>query len=257
MHRRMIVVGALIVLIVLAGAVWATRWFGASAPDRRPQLVEVPPLAAVTRSSVVVTPAAIALSAIQEALERAAPRESSGKPGILPPALNVLDAEIEWSLARGPFAVAGLPDRIALSTALRGSFRAHGQMPGPPGGFSGLPGGFPGFPGGLFGGSQGRPGTQNQGEKTIDQRAELSGSIMLTARPTLLRGWRLEPNLAAQVTIADASLSIMGTKLNLSNEMKPKLEQTINEQVATLQAWVGRNPFLEEAARGAWEKMCR
>lgn len=251
--RGLIVVGTLVV-IALAGAVWATGWFAPSASDRRPKLVEPPPLAPVTRSSVIVTPAAIALSAIQEALEKAAPRDSSGKPEI-PAALNPFNTEIDWSLVRGPFAVSGRPDAIELSTALRGSFRVSGQMPTPPGGFSGLPG-IPGLQG-LFGGGQGRPGTQNPAERTTDQRAEIAGNIMLTARPTLLPGWRLEPNLASRVTIGDASISMMGTKLNLSQEMKPNLERTINEQVAALQAWVRNSPLLEEAARREWEKMCR
>jgi Domain of unknown function (DUF4403) len=250
----MIVVGVLIAVVGLAGGLWATRWFAASAPDRRPKLVEIPPLAPVTRSSVIVTSAAIALTAIQEALEKAAPRDFSGKPES-PALLNPFKAEIDWSLARGPFVVSGRPDGIVLSTALRGSFRAIGRMPTPPGGFSSLPG-FPGLPG-LFGGGQAQPGTQNQAEKTTDQRAELAGNIVVTARPTLLPRWRLEPNLVSQVTIADASLSVMGMKLNLSNEMKPSLERTINEQVATLQSWVGSSPLLEDAARREWEKMCR
>jgi Domain of unknown function (DUF4403) len=251
--RGLIVVGTLVV-IALAGAVWATGWFAPSAPGRRPNLVEAPPLAPVSRSSVIVMPAAIALSAIQEALEKAAPRDSSGKPEI-PAALNPFNTEIDWSLVRGPFAVSGRPDAIELSTALRGSFRVSGQMPTPPGSFSGLPG-IPGLQG-LFGGGQGRPGTQSPAERTTDQRAEIAGNIMLTARPTLLPGWRLEPNLASRVTIGDASISMMGTKLNLSQEMKPNLERTINEQVAALQAWIRNSPLLEEAARREWEKMCR
>ena len=251
--RGLIVVGTLVV-IALAGAVWATGWFAPSAPDRRPNLVEAPPLAPVSRSSVIVMPAAIALSAIQEALEKAAPRDSSGKPEI-PAALNPFNTEIDWSLVRGPFAVSGRPDAIELSTALRGSFRVSGQMPTPPGSFSGLPG-IPGLQG-LFGGGQGRPGTQSSAERTTDQRAEIAGNIMLTARPTLLPGWRLEPNLVSRVTIGDASISMMGTKLNLSQEMKPNLERTINEQVAALQAWIRNSPLLEEAARREWEKMCR
>jgi hypothetical protein len=256
MHRPwgMVVVGALIVVIAIAGVVSMTRWFAPSVPDRRPNLVEAPQLAPVTRSSVIVTPAAIALSAIQEALEKEAPRDTSGKPEI-PAALNPFNAMIDWSLVRGPFVVSGRPDAIELSTALGGSFRASGQMPTPPGGFSGLPG-IPGLQG-LFRGGQVRPGTQNPAERTTDQRAEIAGNIMLTARPTLLPGWRLDPNLVSRVTIADASFSIMGMKLNLSQEMKPNLERTIDEQVAALQAWVRNSPLLEEVARREWEKMCR
>jgi hypothetical protein len=80
---------------------------------------------------------------------------------------------------------------------------------------------------------------------------------MLTARPTLLPGWRLEPNLVAQVTISDASMSVMGMRLNLSDEMKPMVERTINEQVTALQERVGNDPSLEQTARREWAKMCR
>src|SRR5712691_789690 len=314
MHRSWgkIGIGALIVVVALAGTVWAIKWFAPSAVDRRPKLAEVPPLPPVTRSSVIVTPVVIALTAIQDALERAAPRDLSGKPDIpLPP--NITNGEINWSLARDPFTIAGRPEGLTLSTALRGSLRATGQMsnqgggfpgggggfPGPPGGFSGPPGGggppgfpgppggFPGPPGGFRGGppggfpgppggfgppgfggqggqggqsgsSQSQAGSQSQGDnKTMDQRADVSGNVTLTARPNLLPGWRLEPNLAVQVTIADASLTLMGMKLNLSNEMKPMVERTISERVAELQTQMRNDPAIEQAARREWAKMCR
>jgi len=91
----------------------------------------------------------------------------------------------------------------------------------------------------------------------MDQRAEVSGNVTLTARPNLLPGWRLEPNLAVQVTIADASLTLMGMKLNLSNEMKPMVERTISERVAELQTQMRNDPAIEQAARREWAKMCR
>lgn len=214
-----IAVGTLIVVIAVSGAVWAMKWFSSGLIDRRPKLADVPPLAPVTRSSVIVTPAAIALTAIRDALEKAAPRDLSGKPDMpFPP--NIFNTEIVWSLTRDAFGVAGRPEGLSLSTALRGSFRATGQM-------------------------------------TVDRRAEFGGSIMLTARPTLLPRWRLEPNLVAQVRISDASMSVMGMRLNLSDEMKPMVERTINEQVSELQAWVSNDPSLEQAARLEWAKMCR
>jgi len=288
-------IGALIIVTVIAGAFWAMKWFAPSGVGRRPNLAAVPPLAPVTRSSVIVTPVVIKLTAIQDALEQAAPRDLSGKPDIpMPP--NMTNADIGWSLARNPFSVVGESDRLVLSSALRGSFHASGQMTnqpggypgppggirggppggfqgppggfrGPPGGFRGPPGGFLGPPGGFFGGSQdsdsqsggsqGQAGTQNETGKTTDQRVEISGSVTLTARPNLLPGWRLEPNLAAQVTIADATASILGLNFNLSNEMKPMLERTINEQVTALQARLVNDPFFEQAARRAWANMCR
>jgi hypothetical protein len=282
-----IVIGALIVVIAGAGAVGAMKWLWPGAGDRRPKLVDVPPLSPVTRNSVIVTPVAISLTAIRDALEAAAPRDFSGKPGMpMPPILA--NADIGWSVARGPFVVAGRPDGLAISTTLNGSLRAAGQMtnpgggaqdsPGgfPPRGFPGPPGGFPGPPGGFFGppggfpgppgaypGPRGGPGAgqeqgaQGQTERTVEQRADISGDVALTARAMLLPGWRLDPNLVAQVTIADASLSLMGMKLSLADAVKPLLDRTVNEQVTALQKRIRDDPFLETAARREWTKMCR
>jgi hypothetical protein len=311
---KRIVVAAAILGIVLVGAGWATKWLWPSASDRRPKLAEIPPLAPITLSSMIIAPAAITLTAIRDAMERAAPRELSGKPE-LPPPPHVSNAEIAWAISRGAFAVSGRPEGLTVSTAVSGSLRATGEMthpgggfagpPGPPAGFSGPPGGFsgppsgfrapggfpapppgfgppPGFPappgdfagppGGLAGpggfqglpgappaglGGSGRPTTQNQADRKLDDRAELTGNIVLTARPNLLAEWRLEPNLDAQVTIADASMTFMGTKLSLSNDVKPLLERTINEQVSLLHARMRNDPSLEQAVRRQWRSICR
>jgi hypothetical protein len=67
----------------------------------------------------------------------------------------------------------------------------------------------------------------------------------------------LEPNLSSQVSISDASLSIMGTKLSVPDEVKPLVESTVNEQVSMLEKRLRADPFLELAARQEWAKMCR
>ena len=100
----------------------------------------------------------------------------------------------------------------------------------------------PGFgpPGGLFPGNQGQS-AQNESDRRIDVR----GNLELTARPELLPGWRVAPNLVSQVTIGDASISILGMTINLSNEMKPTLERTINEQVSSLQKQLADSSMVE------------
>jgi hypothetical protein len=51
-----IVIGVLIAVVIAgAGAVGAMKWFWPGAGDRRPKLVDVPPLSPVTRNSVIVT----------------------------------------------------------------------------------------------------------------------------------------------------------------------------------------------------------
>src|SRR5712691_6325195 len=242
-----IAVGVVIAVVSFGGAIAAMSWLSPGT-GRRPALVEVPPLAPVARTSVIVTPAAIALTAIRDAMERAAPRDLTGKRDN--PLTQLLsNAEIGWTIARGPLAVTGKPDGLAVSTALTGAFRATGQIANQAGNLTGAIGN-------LLGGGRAQ-GLGNLTEKTLDQRVDIRGSVTVLSRPALLPAWRMEPNLTAQVSIADASLSILGLKLSVSNEVKPLLDRTVNEQVAALQARVRNDPFLELAARREWAKMCR
>jgi hypothetical protein len=253
-HWRKIGIGALIGVVAIIAAAWAMKWFGLG--DRQPALATVPPLAPVTRSSTIVTPVAVALTAIRDALERAAPPDLSGKPDI--PALPfIANVDIGWSVSRGPFTVVARREGLAISTALTGSLRASGQLGDAAAGLLGPPGDLQGLLGSLLRGDPAPPDRQNRTEKTLDQRADIRGSATLIARPVLLPQWRLEPNLTSEVTIADASLSIMGLKLSVPQEVKPLLERTINEQVSSLQARLRDDPFLELAARHEWAKMCR
>jgi hypothetical protein len=43
----------------------------------------------------------------------------------------------------------------------------------------------------------------------------------LLGSPTLLPGWRIAPILTMQISLNDASLDFMGTKLNVPDEVKP------------------------------------
>jgi Domain of unknown function (DUF4403) len=243
-----IAIGALIVVVAFGGALFAFNWLWPGAQNRRPALVEVPPLAPVARNSVIVTPAAISVAAIRDAMETAAPRNLTGKRDN-PLSQLLSNAEIGWTVARGPLAVSGRPDGLAVSTTLTGTFRATGEV-------SNQAGNLAGALGGLLGGNFGQ-GMQNLTGKTLDQRADIRGNVTVVSRPTLLPTWRIEPNLTAQVAVGDASLSILGVKLSVSNEVKPLLDRTVNEQMAALQARLRDDPFLEVAARREWTKMCR
>src|SRR6266851_5037258 len=243
-----IAVGALVVVVSFLGSIWAMNRLWPGAGQRRPALAEVPPLKPVARTSVVVTPAAIALAAIRDALERAAPRDLTGKREN-PLSQLLSNAEIGWTVARGPLAVAGKPDGLVVSTPLTGSFRLTGRLASQAGNLTGAIGG-------LLGGKVGQ-GVQNLTEKTLDERADIRGNVTVSARPALTPAWRMEPNFAAQVALADASLSILGLKVNVPNEVKPLLDRTVDEQVTALQGRVRNDPLLELAARREWAKMCR
>lgn len=243
-----VTIGIVIAGLSFVGGLWALNVLWPGPKDQRPALVEVPPLKPVARNSVIVTPAAIAISAINAALETAAPRNLAGRRDNPFPQL-LSNGAVDWTVARGPLAVTGRPDALVVSTALSGSFRATGQV-------SGEAGNLAGAIGGLLGGRLGQ-GLQNLQGKALDQRADIHGEVTLTAHPSLLPAWRVEPNLSSQIALADTSLPIMGVKLSVSNELKPFLDRAVNEQMAALAARLRDDPSLELAARREWAKMCR
>jgi hypothetical protein len=251
---RKMVIGALIVAVAFISAAGAIHWLGSR--DRRPALATVTPLAPVTRSSTIVAPVAIRLSAIRDALEKAAPPELSGKPEI--PALPFLkNVDISWSVSRGPIVVTPRREGLAISTSLNGSMRSGAQLDAISGNLLGSHGDLRDLLGSLLRGDTPSAGREDQSNRTLDQRAEIRGSATLIARPNLLPQWRLEPNLSSEVTIGDASLSILGTKLSVPDAVKPLVEKTVNEQVSSLQARLRDDPILELSARQEWAKMCR
>jgi hypothetical protein len=243
-----IAAGALVVVVSFAGAYFVMNTLTPGGGERRPALAEVPPLKPLSRSSVIVTPAAIALTAIRDAMEQAAPKNLTGK-RTDPISQLLQNAEIGWNINRGPLTVTGRPDALAVSTPLNGTFRATGQL-------SDKAGNLTGMIGNLLNQNFGQ-NAQSMTEKTLDQRADIRGNVTMTSRPAILPAWRIEPNLTAQVSLADASLNIMGFRLNVANEFKSFVDRAVNEQVDELQAKVRNDPILETIVRREWTKMCR
>jgi hypothetical protein len=248
MRLRTIAIAVSAVLVSFGGATLAMRLL-APENDRPPVVAAVPPLPPATRTSVIIAPAAIALSAIPDAVEAAAPRDLSGRRDN-PLSQLLSNAEIGWTVGRGPLAMTGQPDALTASTSINGTLRATGQIAPK------AAGGIGNVLGGLLGDNVGRS-VQNLAGRTLDQRADVRGTVTVTARPMLTPAWRLEPNLAAQVSVADAALSLAGIRLSVANEVRPLLERSVNEQVNALQARLRSDPFLEQAARREWAKLCR
>ena len=125
--------------------------------------------------------------------------------------------------------------------------RATGQL-------SQTAGGIAGALGELLG--PGRRGDKRDG-RTLDQRADMRGNVVLTARPALTPAWRIEPNLSAKVSVSDASLNLGGMRVNLSNEVQPLLDRTVDERIEELETRLRNDPFLERAVQREWTKLCR
>ena len=128
MRLRTVLIGVAVLATAFIGATLAMQvlWpAGGSAP--RPALADVPLLPDLSRTSTIVAPTAITLGALREMLEAQAPRDLNGKRDNI--ASKILsNAEIGWTVNRGPLGVFGKPDVIGVSTVLTGTLRATGQL---------------------------------------------------------------------------------------------------------------------------------
>src|SRR5665213_1612143 len=207
-----------------------------------------PPLQPVTRSSYVIAPVGIALSTIRSKLDAAAPRELAGKNDN---AVNSLlsKADIGITVARGALVMNGKPNDLAITTPLNGTLRVTGQIATQAGNITS-----------SITGLLDKSISKDVGKltsKVLDQRAEVRGNVVVHARPALTANWRLEPNLTAEVALADSAVTLAGFKINVSSEAKPLIDREVNAQIANLQNRLRNDPFIERAVREQWTKMCR
>jgi hypothetical protein len=245
----MIIAGAVVLVVAFAGATLLMNvLWPRSLGEGRPQLVAEPPLQPLAGNSTVLAPAAIAMTAIRDALEAQAPRNLSGRPQN-PLGQLLQNADLNFTIVRGPLNVAGRSDALVVSTPLSGTFQARGTM-------TGAANAIGGAIGNLLGGSVGQQ-VQGLTGKVFDQHADIHGTVTATARPTIAPNWRLAPNLTAQANVSEVALPIAGVKLSVSGEVKPLLDNAVREQTAALEARVRNDPFIETAARSEWTRLCR
>src|SRR5260221_4500729 len=224
-------------------------WLWPRAAVMAPVLVELPPLPPAPRSSSIIAPVAIALSAIRDGADRGAPRSFVGKADN--PLSQILqNADIGWTASRGPITATGAQDVLSLATPLTGTLNVTGSLS------SKATGAVGDALGGLLGANVGKQiGSVNI--KSLNASAEIKGNVIFTSRPRLAAAWHLEPNLAAQVTLGDTSLSVAGARVNVPAQVKPLIDKTVGEQVAAAEARLRNDPTFERNARAQWAKACR
>ena len=212
------------------------------------QLPQLPPLQPLTRASYVIAPVAVSLAAIGRSLDAAAPRDLVGK-NDNPVSSLLSKADIGITVARGTMAVSGKPNELTVTTPLSGTLQITGQIAGAAGG---VVGGITGLLDSGLGKNVGKITNQ-----VLDQKAELRGQVIVHAKPALTANWRLQPNLSSQLALNDSAVTLAGLKINMASEAKPLIDQTVNQQVASLENRLRNDPFLERTAREEWAKMCR
>ena len=254
-------VGALVIVaIFFAATLWALDRFmpaGTGAKQAVANLPKLPVLPPLTRSSYVIAPVAISIDAIQRTLDASTPRQLAGKADN--PISGLLSkAEIGMTINRGNIALNGQSNELTALTQLNGSLKVTGQLGAQAGNVAGNLSGTVGSL--LGGGALGRDVGKAVGGITgrvLDQNVALHSQVTVRSRPSIAANWRLQPNLAAQVSIGDSALQVAGIRINMASEARPLIEREVNNQVGNLEARIRNDPFIERSAREQWVKMCQ
>jgi hypothetical protein len=227
----------------------AMDWLSPRGSVPAPVLVELPPLPSAPRISSIIAQVAIALPAIRDAAERGAPRTFAGKADN--PVSQILqNADIGWTASRGPITATGAQDLLSLATPLTGKLDVTGSLSSKATGAVGE------ALGSLLGGNVAKQiGSVNI--KALNASAEIKGNVVITSRPKLAAAWRIEPNLAGQVTLGDTNLSLAGARIDVPAQVKPLIDKTIADQITAVDAQIHSNPAFEQNARAQWAKACR
>src|SRR4051794_37654581 len=227
----------------------AMDWLSPRATNSAPGVTQLPPLPPVSKSSIVVAPVVIALSAIREQAEKAAPHDFAGKADN--PISQILqNGDIGWSAVRGPMSATGDKDVLTLSTPLTGKLNVSGSLS------SKATGALGEALSSVLGGNAAKQiGAVNI--KNLNASAEIKGNVVVTSRPKLAAAWHLEPNLGAQVNLGDTNLAVAGAKVNVPAQVKPLIDKTVGEQLNVVAERIRNDPSLRENAKAQWAKACR
>jgi hypothetical protein len=215
----------------------------------KPALAKLPPLPPVSRNSEIMTPIAVSLTALRDGLDRAAPRNLAGKADN-PVGQILQNADINWTVTRGPIATLGSQNVLALSTPLNGKLTVLGSLS------TGSGSAIGNALTNVLGANAAKQ-IGNVSIKNLNANAAINGNVAMTARPEILTNWRIDPKLTAQVTLNDSSLTVAGAKMAVPAQVKPLIDKTVNEQIALLAQRLRNDKSLETNARREWAKMCR
>ena len=250
MRLKPILIGAVLVAVFFVVALKVMDYVAPRGTGSAPVLVELPPLpASPARSSSIIAPIAIALTAIRDAADRGAPRSFNGTADN--PVQQLLqDADIKWTAARGPIAATGAQDTLTMSAPLTGALNVTGAIS------TNVRDALGGALSNLLGGNVAKQ-LGNINIKNVNANAEIRGNVVVSAQPRLTPNWRIDPNLAAQVTLGDTNVAVAGARINVPAQVKPMIDNAVNEQIIALQQRLRNDPAFEQSARREWAKLCR
>src|SRR3981081_2591475 len=249
MRLKTVLLGVAVVAVSFLISLKPMDWLSPRGMVRAPVLVELPPLPPAPRSSSIIVPVAIALTAIRDAADRGAPRNRAGKADN-PVSQLLQNANIGWTASRGPISATGAQGVLTLATPLTGTLNVTGSLSAKATGAVGD------ALGSLLGGDVAkRIGGGNI--RSPNAQAEIKGNVTIPARPKLAAAWRIEPNLTAQVILGDTNLSVSGARVNVPAHVKPLIDKTVADQLDAAQARFRNDRAFENNPKLQWAKACR
>ena len=249
MRPKVILLAIVVVAASFFASLKAMDWLSRRGTMTVPVLAELPPLPPAPRISSIVAPVAISISAIRAAADRGAPRTFAGK-AENPVSQILQNADIGWTASRGPIAATGAQDVLSLTTPLTGKLNVTGSLS------SKATGAVGDALGGLLGGNVAKH-IGSVHIKALNASAEIKGNITITSRPKFAAAWRIEPNLAGQVTLGDSSLTVAGARVDVPAQVKPLIDKNVADQIAAIDLRIHNDPTFERSARIQWTKACR
>ncbi len=248
-HLKTISIGAAVLVVSFFISLKVMDLVAPRATNKAPRIAQLPPLPPAARASTVMAPVAVALSAIRDAADRGAPRSFAGKADN--PVSQILqNADIGWTASRGPISATGAQNALSLATPLSGTLNVTGSLSAKATGAIGD------ALGGLLGGNAAKQiGSVNI--KNLNASAEIKGNVVITSRPQIAANWRIDPNLAGQVSLSETGLTVAGARVNVPAQVKPLIDQNVAEQIALVQARMKNDQTFERNARAQWAKACR
>ncbi len=245
MRVKTLLLGLAALVVSFVVSLKIMNWVSPPPGSVAPTLVQLPRLPPPARASKIIAPVAIAISAIRTTVDRVAPRNFAGKADN-PVGQILQNADINWTVERGPIAAAGASNQLTLSTPLNGKLNVTGS----------LSNNASNALGNLIGGNIGKQ-LGNISIKALNANADIRGNVAMTSKPLLTERWRVEPNITAQVNINDTGVTAGGIRIGVPGQVKPVMDKLVSEQVAAMQQRVRNDPVIEQNARREWAKMCR
>src|SRR5262249_13671162 len=124
---KTIAIAVAVIAVSFSITLMAMDLLAPSSAGKAPVLAELPPLPPAARSSRVLAPVSIALTAIRDAAERSTARTFGGK-AENPVSQILQNADIGWTASRGSIAVTGAQDVLSLTTPLTGTLNVTGSL---------------------------------------------------------------------------------------------------------------------------------